>query len=191
MSKVKSPKRFFLEKLTKNSLGYLLDFHSDEVTRQLFVAILGREADEEGLRSYKEAITEHRSLIPAIQGMLESGEFTTKAAALAAPEIVDALYRGILDREADAEGRENYIDLIRSGTGLAEVIRSLHNASTNPESHQGVDLRNPMPIHWVHNQLQRWEGGLDAARYTSFCEEIANNERTVYNFGSSLFSVGG
>ncbi|MFZ0616819.1 MAG: glycosyl transferase family 90 [Chthoniobacterales bacterium] len=171
-----------MEKVTKGRLGNVLEFYSNEIAKQLFVAILGREADEAGLRSYKAAIVDHRSLIPAIQGLLGSGEFSAKAVALAAPEIVDALYLSIMDRETDADGRKNCIDLIQSGTGLTEVIRSLSDAFSTSKCLQGGKVSDPIPIHWVHNQLHRWENGLDAARYTSFCEDIAKKEQTIHNF---------
>jgi SAM-dependent methyltransferase len=166
MSKVKSPKYFLLEKFTKNSLGDLLDIHSDEVTKQLFLAILGREADEEGLKSYAEAISVHHSLIPAIQGLLESGEFSAKAGALAAPEIVDALYHGILGREADAEGGKNYIDLIQSGKPLVEIIQAFKDASGSHRDSLRDSSQTMMSLQ--HGKMiNEYEGSVDQLRAIS------------------------
>jgi len=147
MRKVKSPKHFLLEKFTKNSLGDLLEIHGEEVTKQLFVAILGREADEEGLQSYADAIGLHQSLIPAIQGLLKSGEFSAKAAALAAPEIVGALYHGILGREADAVDLERQVHQLSHLGRLDKVISGFINSNEFREKYQGITQSIHQSIH--------------------------------------------
>jgi len=162
----KSPIKFILKKITKGKLGNLLEIHAEEIAQQLFLAILGREAEEEGLRGYMGAICEHHSLIPAIKGLLESEEFSLKATALAAPEIVDALYRGILAREADEEGRNNYIDLLRSGKSLTEITQAFKN-TLGTEAYGALDSSRPMMSLYHGQMFNEYQGTEEQLRAIS------------------------
>ncbi len=81
-------------------------------------------------------------------------------------EIIEALYRGLLDREPDQGGRENYRNRIREGTNLTELIsefvQSEEFRKRNGDSflrpdnyHSAVGLRDDRLAGW--NQADKAE----------------------------------
>ncbi|MBR6322980.1 MAG: DUF4214 domain-containing protein, partial [Lachnospiraceae bacterium] len=83
--------------------------------------ILSREPDEGGLKGWSEALKSKTA--PAariIDGFVRSEEYVSRK--LSNGESVDILYRTMLDREADAEGKAAWVDALTKGYTLQNII---------------------------------------------------------------------
>lgn len=74
----------------------------------LYRGVLGREPDEEGLRSQAAEVQRGR-LQSVVEGMYRSPEFMTQRSRRSATELLDDLYAGLLDRPADSSGVRSYL----------------------------------------------------------------------------------
>ncbi len=83
--------------------------------------ILSREPDEGGLKGWSEALKSKTA--PAariIDGFVRSEEYVSRK--LSNGESVDILYRTMLDREADADGKASWVDALTKGYTLQNII---------------------------------------------------------------------
>ncbi len=94
---------------------YTAGNHSQEETvKRLFEAILGREADKEGLKKFMDALGDGASMGYVIQSMLRSNEFIGNG--FTSGELVKNLYKGLLRRGVeDADGFLSYMKDFDSG----------------------------------------------------------------------------
>jgi len=103
-------------------------FFAQERLRDLYAGLLAREPDPDGEAVYVAALKRRGSTTPVITSLVHSDEFQRKSVAFLAPGLVRALYRGILGREADAEGLEAHTHQLSEGADLEAVSASLLNS---------------------------------------------------------------
>jgi hypothetical protein len=93
------------------------------VARRLYRAILGRDADAEGLRNAAAEIQRGR-MESLIHAMLSSAEYRNLRAQRSAAERLDQMYRALLGRPADTVARRSYLAALERGDEV-EVIADL------------------------------------------------------------------
>ncbi len=97
----------------------------------LYVGYLGRAADQEGLNFWVNAVRNDVSTLESVAlGFTLSQEYQTLYDGLTTEELVSAVYRNVLGREPDEEGRAFWVSEIESGattedTLLSSMINSL------------------------------------------------------------------
>ena len=102
---------------------------ADESKIPLFVnhvyrAILGREADESGLNSWTEHLTSgNKSASDIIQYFFDCDEFKSKS--LDNEQLIDVVYKAMLDRAPDSEGKAGYVEKLNAGTSLSVIINGI------------------------------------------------------------------
>jgi hypothetical protein len=96
---------------------------AEDVAQRLYRAILGRDADPVGLRNAAAQIS--RGQIEAlVRSMLASTEYRNLRDTVAAPEVLDRMYRALLGRPADTAARRSYLAAIEDGEEV-QVIAAL------------------------------------------------------------------
>ena len=90
--------------------------------RRLYELVLGREADEAGLKAWTDQlIKKNNTGAEAAYGFVFSDEFKEKK--LSDKEYVDILYRTCLNREADENGAAAWIELLKVPFSREYVLR--------------------------------------------------------------------
>ncbi|MCI4406654.1 MAG: DUF4214 domain-containing protein, partial [Sulfuricurvum sp.] len=79
-----------------------------QLVREAYHGILQREADVQGLASYTDALKQNFGFGALLRDLSESDEHWQKTLEVRAPELVRALYRGLLDREPEPEALQGY-----------------------------------------------------------------------------------
>lgn len=94
----------------------------EQVGKRIYRAILGREADPQGLGQAAAEIKRGRTEI-FIRGMLQSAEYRRLRSQRSSAQILDQMYRAVLDRPADSAAR-TYLTQLDRGED-AEVVLAL------------------------------------------------------------------
>ena len=84
--------------------------------QNLYRSLLGREADQEGLRTYGLAVASGWSMDKVREALAESRE---------AEHAIHQLYREVLARSADEDGIKTYRAMMERGWGLHRIRRDL------------------------------------------------------------------
>lgn len=89
----------------------------DEVVKvqHAFRAILGREADLGGLEAYARQLRGGLTAEALCQALVTSEEFAARRRALTSGQLVDSLYRGLLERAPDEAGRAAALQAVEAG----------------------------------------------------------------------------
>ncbi len=95
--------------VTGVSRDNLSRFQAERIAGRLYRGILGREPDAAGLKSAVSDI-QRGDLERVADGMLRSEEFRENRADLSPSKLLDSLYRGLLSRAPDSDGRRMYLD---------------------------------------------------------------------------------
>ncbi len=82
-----------------------------------YCLILGRPADGGGLASWTEQLKTGRAIDDILLGMIGSDEFSQSqgASALSNSDYISLIYRLLLDRDPDGQGRRDYLEALESG----------------------------------------------------------------------------
>jgi len=98
----------------------------DVFLTSLYIGLLSRLPDPEGLRGWKKAYGSGAASSAIALGFINSAEFNERK--LSDAEFVDALYSGILNRAPDSEGKQGWINKLSSGSSRSEVAMGFINA---------------------------------------------------------------
>ncbi len=113
-------------------------FSAGELVRQIFIGLLKREPDEEGLASYSRELSEKGDLPAILADIIGSKEFTEKIGASAptkkgigfsSEELARQIFSGLLKREPDAGGLDSYAKLLQSPGGLETILSNVIESS--------------------------------------------------------------
>ena len=89
--------------------------------KRCYEQILGRTADEGGLKGWSDALESHQAAAAnIIDGFVRSPEFVNQA--LSSDASVDILYKTMLNREADAGGKAGWVDALSKGFTFQNII---------------------------------------------------------------------
>jgi hypothetical protein len=97
-----------------------------EMLRELYLGILGREPDPDGLRHYTEALAQKKETFQHLVAVLvASFELRRKIYAQFSPGLARACFLGVLNREPDEAGLQTYTARLSREENLQPVLREL------------------------------------------------------------------
>lgn len=103
--------------------------HLGRIVDGLYAQYLHRGADAMGRASWISAIVGGESIEGVAQAIVNSAEYTSRNATNGA--FVDALYRDILGRNADAGGRAAWLAQLNSGASRASIVQAFATSAEN------------------------------------------------------------
>jgi hypothetical protein len=109
---------------------------AEYAAQQVYRALLGRQADEEGLRQGTQQILDGR-LEPWVRGVAGSREFQQSSSRVDAEVLLDQIYEGLLGRRMDDSGRDGYLRQIerrQTAEVVLDIMRSLEFQDRLPQS---------------------------------------------------------
>jgi hypothetical protein len=92
-----------------------------DVAQALYRALLGRDADPDGLRNAAAQI-EAGKVTDLVRGIAQSSEYRSTTQQRSASEILDQIYVGLLGRRADTSARTAYLNRIEDGDVVDVVL---------------------------------------------------------------------
>lgn len=99
---------------------------------RLYQAALGRDADQGGLNAWTGALEGGGRLTDLANGFLSSAEFAQRFGGLADNgAFIDRMYLNVLGREADAAGKQNWLNAMNGGMGRADVLVGFSESGEN------------------------------------------------------------
>ena len=182
----------------------------DAVTKsiqQLYTQLLGRPADAGGLEYFSNVVKSGQGTLTDVANNITSSK-EYKATAPGADSI-DALYRSILGRPADAAGKEYWQSLLSSGKASISTIADGIRESTEKQALKGyagggmksagvamVGEVGPEVITsgegkvWSHSQMRTAFGGDDSAALLAVTrEQLAEARKQTQVLESHLFAI--
>lgn len=120
-----------------DGISILGDGGVESAVGRLYEALFDREADLGGLEHWLESTQEGSTLGQVAASMIASEEYLSLSGFQNNSEFIDSLYEGILDREADTEGKEHWLDKMSEGMTQEEVASSF--AFSDEAQLMGVD----------------------------------------------------
>jgi len=112
-----------------------------EIVRAIYLALLGREPDEEGLASYTAQITDLDKIVSVFADIAHSEEFWQRLIAVHAQDLVKAAFRGLLEREPEPEAAESYSGNLSSMGDLSAILADISKS----DEFKGKALPLPFP----------------------------------------------
>lgn len=104
---------------------------------RLYQAVLGRTPDAEGQAGWMtKLLVGHETPKSTVVGFMGSQEFRQKYGGLENEPFVTLLYRNVLGRDADAEGKAHWLKLLDEGVPRSEIV---HGFSDSPEFIQATN----------------------------------------------------
>jgi hypothetical protein len=94
---------------------------SQDVAAALYRALLGRDADPDGLRNAAAQIQAGK-VTELVRGITQSSEYRSSTQLRPASEILDQIYLGLLGRRADTSARTAYLNRIEDGEVVDVVV---------------------------------------------------------------------
>jgi hypothetical protein len=98
---------------------------SPELVGAAFRGLLGREPDTEAAAGYAEVLTETKDISIVLADIVRSDEFWKKMQARRSPELVDAAFRGLLERAPDTEASVSYAEVLTDKKDISVVLEDI------------------------------------------------------------------
>ncbi|WP_299031815.1 DUF4214 domain-containing protein [uncultured Sulfitobacter sp.] len=111
---------------------------SDDIFR-LYTATLGRDPDADGFVDWAEALAGGMDFTQAVTGFVGSTEFRAAYGDLGDGAFIDLLYANVLNRAADAQGRQGWLDVLEGGQSRAQMVEAfVQSAEFRADTAQSV-----------------------------------------------------
>ena len=107
----------------KLDVSGILDENPDttKFVYRLYKLVLSRDADDAGLKAWVEALVSKRNnAAKVVEGFIFSDEFKKKN--LNDSDYIEVLYKTLLDRNSDPEGKENWLEVAAIGVSRAFLL---------------------------------------------------------------------
>ena len=109
--------------------------HAEELIREAYQGVLGREPDPGGMLSYSK-VYENQGVPGVLKELTRSAELWHRATALSPEELIRILYLGILLREPDERGLVGKAEKIRNQLPWEEIIAEMLRSPEFLTKHQ-------------------------------------------------------
>jgi hypothetical protein len=110
---------------TPRLIRLLLRWHARYFVRVLYLALLERDADDDGLAAHSAELGRTSDLIGTARAIARSEEGWSKSLYSRPAPIVTAAFRGVLDRDPEAEALAAYCESLVGHRNLAALIDDL------------------------------------------------------------------
>jgi hypothetical protein len=107
---------------TGNAGDSTVGYTHEDTARRVYRALLGHDPDYGGLRAATRNVA-RGDLEGLVRGMTQSAEYRRLRTARSATELLDQMYRGILDRPSDTTARRNYLSALQRGEDADVVLK--------------------------------------------------------------------
>ena len=107
----------------------LLGLKSEELVNAAYKGILGQEPDAEAVAECANEVRRDRSLEPLLARLMRTEDAWKWQLSLRAETIVRAAYFGVLGRDADPSGLENYARSLRASGDLVPLFQKLAHSN--------------------------------------------------------------
>lgn len=99
-----------------------------EFVSRLYQKVFGRAGDDAGLKDWTDRLFTGRTTgATTVEGFFESAEFTQKNTS--DEQYIELLYEAIFSRTADAQGRQNWLDVLGEGVSRKYILRQFVNSA--------------------------------------------------------------
>ncbi|NOZ77947.1 MAG: DUF4214 domain-containing protein [Acidobacteria bacterium] len=132
-------RKITFEIVSRARAGYTRD-QARFIARSLYLAILGREPDREGLGAATAEIQRGR-IASEVKNMFASPEFAKRRRGLRPSELLDSIYEGLLGRSPDSAGVRTYLRDIERGRSARVVLKIIRS-----DEFEARLLRRPAPV---------------------------------------------
>ncbi len=105
---------------------------------RLYDAALDRAPDQDGFESVLDRLESGQSLQQVAAIFLASPEFQSRYGALNNQQFIEQLYRFCLNREGDAAGIQNWVNVLNSGVGRTEMLVTFSESVEHRNLTQGA-----------------------------------------------------
>lgn len=128
-----------------------LEHHAADLIAMIFAGVLERAPNESETERWRAGCFSMPGLTGLLRFLLEGEEFQARQFSGAQPEhglsmqLVDALYRGLLDRPADTEGQQSFAAFIKCAGDLASVATIMRDSPEFEHVYNKVHGESPAP----------------------------------------------
>jgi hypothetical protein len=172
---------------------------------QRFEALLGRSADSQAKEYFVHFLQARPSATDLDRALLTTPEFTLHAGITDDASFVDAAYRSILHRAADADGRNYFLTQLMNHAGRTSVLNSMlgseefarNTVNGFYEQFLGRNGTNQEEAVWIDQLKQTGNvffvaaGILGSAEYASEQLHASRQEATAPDTPSAFLTTGG
>ena len=157
---------------------------SRELAVSLYQGLLERAPDSEGLAAYSTSIRNARRLADILADFTDSEEFTRRIFRKSAPELVRAMFRGILDRGVEDEALGLYRRMLEAPDNVAELTATMVGSeefrrkflrTIAPELTRSI-FRGLLGTAGSAQAIEACAERLESPDVTSVIEQITNSE---------------
>ncbi len=103
----------------------LIAAHASNLVRAAYLALLGREPDQEGMASYVEQISGIKDFTAILSDIIRSEEFWNRLISARAPDLVKAAFIGLLRREPEPEAMDSYSRELSEKMDLSAILADI------------------------------------------------------------------
>jgi hypothetical protein len=144
---------------------------AEQVVQRAFREVLGRPADPEGLRTYRDRLM-HENW--SEQQMIEQLQRSSEARGINADEAINKAYREVLGRDADPSGLSHYRSKWKDGWTQGQIRDDLRR------SHEGRDAKIREAVTSAYRELLgREPDAAGQANYERLMREKGYSERDI------------
>jgi hypothetical protein len=111
-----------------------LKFCAPKIVREVYRGVLGREPDPEGLATYCNQLAESGSLAAVVAGVSTSQEAWSRNFFEYPSELVSLLFRGLLNKEPDAQALHAYGARLTQSKDLAQLLSTIARSQEHWET---------------------------------------------------------
>src|SRR5712672_114759 len=102
-----------------------LEMRANDLVRALYRGLLQREPEADALQAYAARLIQTHDLVPLLSEIVRSDERWHKSLEVRAPDLVQALYRGLLQRDAEPEALEAYAAKLMQTHDLTPLLAGI------------------------------------------------------------------
>ena len=159
-------------------------FFAEELLRELYLGILGRDPDPEGIAAYIERPKGMGKPAAVIADLLRSEEFQQKSFALLAPDMARAFYRQVLGREADSEGLDSFTLKLTQKEDLDGVLAEF--LGSDESRRRSIAALSPDLVNAIYKGL--FERESDPEELANFSAKLAQEQDVATLLREALHS---
>jgi hypothetical protein len=147
----------------------LLSLQGKEFVLRAYQLILGRDADQAGLKHYMEWLEQGRSQADVMRSIFTSreAEHFRNLDDIAGPDetFIDEAYRRLLGRSCDPVGRSYFLGRLKRGVGRKSILRDMRKSAESKhysiniflrmlDEYLRIDRRAKGPFGWLFSARQ-------------------------------------
>src|SRR6267154_1179969 len=152
----------------------LLARRSEDVVRNIYRGLLGRDPDREGLDSYASDLAARKDIVAVIAGIAGSKEHWERLLAQKSEDVVVSAYRGLLGKDPDKDALDSFASRLAHSKDIAALVFAI--VSSNEFGEIQLTQRAPEIVRSIYLALLKREPDPDGL---SIYTQILRQSRTI------------